>query len=142
MAILFISEGLMCVVFDENRNHLDETNHLIVMCMILYTCYFLHLGTTGLPKGVIHSHQTMIAYADLNVQHPGVQDLSRRNNNHFNTLALLPLFHIFGFATQMTGLKMRGTVVHNPRFQPKLFLRTIQVRENYHSLSCNVWGDG
>ena len=69
----------------------------------------------------------MIAYADLNFQHPGVQDLSRRENNHFNTLALLPLFHIFGFATQMTGLKFRGTVVHNPRFQPKLFLRTIQV---------------
>ena len=84
-------------------------------------------GTTGLPKGVVHSHQTMIAYADLNFQHPGVQDLSRRENNHFNTLALLPLFHIFGFATQMTGLKFRGTVVHNPRFQPKLFLRTIQV---------------
>jgi len=83
-------------------------------------------GTTGLPKGVIHSHQTMIAYADLNYQHPGVQDLSRRENDHFNTLALLPLFHIFGFATQMTGLKFRGTVVHNPRFQPKLFLRTIQ----------------
>jgi len=83
-------------------------------------------GTTGLPKGVVHSHQTMIAYADLNFQHPGVQDLSRRENNHFNTLALLPLFHIFGFATQMTGLKFRGTVVHNPRFQPKLFLRTIQ----------------
>lgn len=83
-------------------------------------------GTTGLPKGVVHSHQTMIAYADLNFQHPGVIDLSRRENDYFNTLAILPLFHIFGFATQMAGLKFRGTVVHNPRFQPKLFLRTIQ----------------
>jgi len=82
-------------------------------------------GTTGLPKGVVHSHQTMIAYADLNYQHPGVQDVAKRENC-FNTLALLPLFHIFGFATQMTGLKFRGTVVHNPRFIPKLFLRTIQ----------------
>jgi len=86
-------------------------------------------GTTGRPKGVIHTHETAIAYVDVIVQYP---PLVRMYNEDVaagiepNNFALLPMFHIFGFCMISMCFKLRGRNVINLRYHRKLFLRTIQ----------------
>ena len=80
-------------------------------------------GTTGLPKGVMLTHFNITAniqqYADI----PGYLD----TNLDDKVLSVLPFFHIYGFSVILGTSFYRGaTVVSLPKFEPELFLETIQ----------------
>jgi acyl-CoA synthetase (AMP-forming)/AMP-acid ligase II len=76
-------------------------------------------GTSGLPKGVILTHRSLIA--NLLQCH-----LVRRTPHDLVWLAYLPMFHIYGFAFALYGLVIGGTLVTLPRFEPQPFLAAIQ----------------
>src|SRR6185437_13179709 len=51
------------------------------------------------------------------MEHPGVQALA----------GLLPFFHIYGLVVVLNfGLRIGATIVTLPRFEPELFLKTLQ----------------
>ncbi|XP_076442304.1 putative 4-coumarate--CoA ligase 1 [Babylonia areolata] len=77
-------------------------------------------GTTGMPKGVMLSHYNVVAnilqFRELLAVTP--ED---------TTLGLLPFFHIYGFVPIQFGSIYDGAhLVTVPRFEPHLFLNTIQ----------------
>jgi acyl-CoA synthetase (AMP-forming)/AMP-acid ligase II len=76
-------------------------------------------GTSGLPKGVILTHRSLVANL---FQYRQV----RAPPDDFVWLAYLPLFHIYGFTFSIYGLVFGGTLVTLPRFEPQTFLAAIQ----------------
>jgi fatty-acyl-CoA synthase len=61
-------------------------------------------GTTGHPKGVLHTRTGMLANIDMAID---AQDL----NEHARTLAVLPLFHVGGLCIQVLPTLAAGGVV-------------------------------
>ena len=76
-------------------------------------------GTTGLPKGVMVTHRTLIANT--------MQFEQAFPTPHGSVvLAFLPMFHIYGFTLiTMAGLVSGATLVAVPRFEPESFLKAI-----------------
>ena len=77
-------------------------------------------GTTGLPKGVVLCHRSLVVSLCQNAaaHRVGADDV---------VVAVLPLFHIFGL--QMTlnlALRAGATVVTMPRFELDGFLHTVE----------------
>jgi acyl-CoA synthetase (AMP-forming)/AMP-acid ligase II len=79
-------------------------------------------GTTGLPKAVVLSHRNLVAsLCQMRLgQAVGEDDV---------TVAVLPLFHLFGLQMLNLALVQGATVVLMPRFELKGFLRAVQ---DYH----------
>jgi acyl-CoA synthetase (AMP-forming)/AMP-acid ligase II len=77
-------------------------------------------GTTGLPKGVMLTHQNLVANIEqLATVHPyGEDDVA---------LCLLPIFHSFGLQVLLNhGLAVGATLVLLPRFEIESFLTAIE----------------
>ena len=80
-------------------------------------------GTTGLPKGVMLTHYNVTANVNQ-MFHPQLIDYTGSNCRF---LSVLPFFHIYGMIVLFTsGLYQGATNVILPKFEPELFLRTIQ----------------
>jgi acyl-CoA synthetase (AMP-forming)/AMP-acid ligase II len=80
-------------------------------------------GTTGLQKGVMLTHRTMLSnllqYNTATFE-PGVAE-------RMVTLALLPMFHIYGFTViTLCGLARGARLVTLARFEPEAFLKALQ----------------
>jgi acyl-CoA synthetase (AMP-forming)/AMP-acid ligase II len=76
-------------------------------------------GTTGLAKGVVLTHQTIISNVCQFNQVFAAQPLGVG-------LAFLPMFHIFGFTVvTLCGLARGWKLVTVPRFEPESFLQAI-----------------
>ncbi len=76
-------------------------------------------GTTGRPKGAVHSVANLIANAHASAQVQGL-------GPHDRVLTLLPLFHVGGLCIQtLPALLCGATVVLHPRFDPLATLRDI-----------------
>jgi len=77
-------------------------------------------GTTGLPKGVMLSHQNLAANL---AQGEHALEMAEREV----IVAVLPFFHIYGMEVLMNGVLYNGgTAVTMPRFDLEEFLRIIQ----------------
>jgi acyl-CoA synthetase (AMP-forming)/AMP-acid ligase II len=77
-------------------------------------------GTTGLPKGVLLSHRSLVA--NLCQTHP-----VHRVRSDDVLITALPLFHIFALQVTLSlGLRAGATVVIMPRFNLEDFLRLVQ----------------
>ena len=61
-------------------------------------------GTTGRPKGVIHTHQSL--YANAKMQHDSIA-----LPDGLTSISVLPLCHSFGIASMNTGLFRTGRIV-------------------------------
>ena len=84
-------------------------------CMVVYTS-----GTTGQPKGAIHTVQGMAAniLAAIDAQH---LDADTR------TLAVLPMFHVGGLCIQvLPTLAAGGCVRLHDRFEPQAWLQDVE----------------
>ncbi len=79
-------------------------------------------GTTGKPKGAMLTHRNLVANAYQTVAwDPGIRP------GHEVTLAVVPLFHVFGLTLCLTATVLAGgTVVLLPRFDLDLVLREIR----------------
>ena len=77
-------------------------------------------GTTGLPKGVVLTHRSLVASLcqTLAAQEVGEEDV---------VVAVLPMFHMYGMQSSMNlALHAGATVVLMPRFDPETLLRVLQ----------------
>lgn len=82
-------------------------------------------GTTGLPKGVMLTHKNLVA--NIAMINEGTNGMSLGYEEHDVVLGLLPAFHIYGkVVINQAPLRHGSTVVTLPRFEPDLFLATLQ----------------
>ncbi|MBL6749299.1 MAG: AMP-binding protein [Nevskia sp.] len=83
-------------------------------------------GTTGLSKGVMLSHRTLVANVCQYMQAVPLAETAV-------VLAVLPMFHIYGFTVMTLRVLASGaTLVTLPRFEPAAFLGAIQTHRVTH----------
>ncbi len=86
-------------------------------------------GTTGLPKGVMLTHNNLVANS-LSVIYAGRdQELEREDTSYYGTgvrLAVLPLCHSFGFIVALVCLHTARMVAMLTSFNPSEVLETIE----------------
>ena len=77
-------------------------------------------GTTGLPKGVVLPHRNLVSNVCQFMQ-------ARPTDETAVVLAVLPMFHIYGFTVvTLRALASGATIVTLPRFEPESFLTAIE----------------
>ncbi|WP_370355337.1 AMP-binding protein [Catenulispora sp. EB89] len=79
-------------------------------------------GTTGRPKGAMLTHRNLVANAHQ-VQAWDQNAVSGRES----VLCVLPLFHVYGLMLcVITGVRLAGTLVLLPTFDPELVLDAVK----------------
>ncbi len=116
--VLDQAEGFTCLVdvLQENRSAPELTFAPAEQIAVLpYSS-----GTTGRPKGVILTHQNLVANVAQSLVYLGADPDSR-------ILAVLPFFHIYGMTILLNlAFRTRARLVTMPRFDLAEFLRIIQ----------------
>uniref|UniRef100_A0A182TA88 Luciferin 4-monooxygenase n=1 Tax=Anopheles maculatus TaxID=74869 RepID=A0A182TA88_9DIPT len=80
----------------------------------------LSSGTTGLPKAVQLTHHNIMCVLAYMRENANVIPFEQIG------LGLLPFFHVYGYMVLMHSLLNKRLLVALPRFEPTLFLSTIQ----------------
>ena len=76
-------------------------------------------GTTGHPKGAVHTQAGMLANIDAALAVQPIDETSR-------VLAVLPLFHVGGLCIQVLPALASGAAIDlHPRFEPGAWLRDV-----------------
>jgi acyl-CoA synthetase (AMP-forming)/AMP-acid ligase II len=76
-------------------------------------------GTTGLPKGAMHTHRSMLTEIDIIFEMFSREDLAALLNS-------FPMFHHSGIAAPLMFLLSGGKLVLQPRFDPREALCLIE----------------
>jgi long-chain acyl-CoA synthetase len=85
---------------------------------------FYTSGTTGFPKGAMHTHENVLANVETALR---VVDLSREMGREYKTLVVVPLFHVTGCHSQsLIALRMGGGVVIDVGFDGPRMIRTLE----------------
>ena len=84
------------------------------LTMLMFTS-----GTTGLPKGVMLSHESFSSYILSNVN-PADMDLEERN------ILTVPLYHIAGVQAFMAAIYGGRTLIIQKQFQPDQWMELVQ----------------
>ncbi len=78
-------------------------------------------GTTGIPKGAVHTHASLVINADQLAAWASQTELGKER-----ILGLLPLFHVFAVSTVLSyGVRVGATLILLPRFDLDQALKTI-----------------
>ncbi|KAM3722153.1 4-coumarate--CoA ligase [Dirofilaria immitis] len=89
---------------------------------------FFSSGTTGLPKGVIFNHKTLIANINLVRKAQGIKcgryEMVSLNNTDV-VYGVLPYFHAGGLLTVFGLLGLGVQIIINRRFSAEQFLKTL-----------------
>ncbi len=82
--------------------------------VLMYTA-----GTTGLPKGVMLSHNSFTVYVLENVT-PADPELEERN------ILTVPLYHVAGIQTMMAAIYGGRTLIMERQFEPKEWMELVE----------------
>lgn len=90
------------------------------LCTIIYSS-----GTTGVPKGIAHSHRGRVSYAVLGAQ-------ALRMHEDGVTVCSLGFYSNATWVSLLSALAVGGTVVVEPVFKPETFLHSVQQHRATH----------
>ncbi|QYB00434.1 AMP-binding protein (plasmid) [Rhodococcus sp. USK10] len=120
--------GLRVVaVRDTAVSGVDTSSDLAVegdsLALLIYTS-----GTTGRPKGVMLTHENLVAMASMGASSMGITSADR-------SLLILPLFHVNGIVVSvLTPMLYGGSTIITGRFDPATFFDLVaKVRPSYFS---------
>jgi len=84
---------------------------------------FYTSGTTGTPKAVIHSHASLTAATQIQIEQVAI-------SSEDSTLIMFPVCYLIGFGSQVLPFHSCGaTCVMLPYFEPGLALEAIQIHQ-------------
>jgi long-chain acyl-CoA synthetase len=103
----------------DGKPHVYEGTSRTDVAAIFYTS-----GTTGFPKGAMHTHENVLANVETAFRVVGVTpDIGRE----FRTLVVVPLFHVTGCHSQtLPVLRAGGAAVIDAAFDGKRMIETIE----------------
>ena len=84
---------------------------------------FYTSGTTGTPKAVIHSHASLTAATQIQIEQVAISSAD-------STLIMFPVCYLIGFGSQILPFHSCGAAcVLLPYFEPRLALEAIQIHQ-------------
>jgi len=85
---------------------------------------FYTSGTTGFPKGAMHTHENILANVETVYR---VSDIPRDAGREMRTLIVVPLFHVTGCHSQMLpALRIGGAAVLDSAFDGRRMIETLE----------------
>src|SRR5712691_9787390 len=94
---------------------------------------FYTSGTTGFPKGAMHTHENVLANIETAFR---VADVPRDIGSEYRTLVVVPMFHVTGCHSQLLpALRAGGAVVIDAAFDGRRMIETI---EREHITGCTA----
>ena len=103
----------------DGEPYLHEVDSRRDVAAIFYTS-----GTTGFPKGAMHTHENVLANVETALRVVGLTpDIGR----DYRTLVVVPLFHVTGCHSQtLVALRLGGAAVIDVGFDGPRMLRTLE----------------
>jgi long-chain acyl-CoA synthetase len=106
--------------FDELLEATFDSARLPVLDENCAAAIYYTSGTTGLPKGVIHSYASLTRATQIQIDQIAISSEDR-------TLIMFPICYLIGFGSQILPFHSRGAnCILLPDFEPRLALEAIQ----------------
>src|SRR5215472_15127200 len=103
----------------DGKPHVHEGASRSDVAAIFYTS-----GTTGFPKGAMHTHENVLANVETVFR---VSDVPRDAGQGFRTLVVVPLFHVTGCHSQtLPALRIGGAAVIDASFDGRRMIETLE----------------
>src|SRR5215470_5268635 len=114
-AFVFAAESAL----PEGSPYVREGTNRSDVAAIFYTS-----GTTGFPKGAMHTHENVLANVETVYR---VSDIPRDAGREMRTLVVVPLFHVTGCHSQtLPALRIGGAAVIDAAFDGRRMIETLE----------------
>jgi acyl-CoA synthetase (AMP-forming)/AMP-acid ligase II len=103
----------------DGKPHVHEAARRTDVAAIFYTS-----GTTGFPKGAMHTHENVLANVETVFR---VGNIPRDVGRELRTLVVVPLFHVTGCHSQtLPALRAGGAAVIDAAFDGRRMIETLE----------------